>query len=103
MYNYNFKEEKIISEFVENLISINNKELRVNILITEENLLVFRNIKKDSILVGREIHEMPEYELIIKLPLNTINYKVDNENSIIKGSFGELIIFDLDLNQVKNS
>jgi len=45
MYNYNFECEKTLLEIVDNLATINDEELKVNILITEENLLLFKTLK----------------------------------------------------------
>jgi len=49
MYNYDFGNEKVIYESVENLISIKNKEGISNIIITKSKLLIFNNIKKNTI------------------------------------------------------
>ena len=75
MYLYDFGNEKIIIEWVDNLVSINDREYTMNILLTNLNIILFRNIKKDSILAAREIHEMPEYDVVIKIALNDLKYE----------------------------
>lgn len=102
MYNYNFESEKIILEVVDNLISISDATIRMNILITDDNLLLFKNIKANTIFSGRGIYEMPEYELLVKIKLDDINYKIDEENTIIKLGEKEIILYNFDLSKVKN-
>ena len=103
MYNYNFEMERILLEFVENLISIDDSESTCNIIITEENLMIFNNIKKNSVLSAKNIIEMPEYELLIKINLNDIDYEVDDENTTIRYRDKEIILYDFDLSKAKLS
>ena len=101
MYNYNFECEKIILELVDKNISIDDKEYRVNIIITEDNLLIFENVKANSTLTAKGISEMPEYSLIVKLKINDINYEVDDENTIIDLPQKEIILYQFDLSELK--
>lgn len=101
MYNYNFESEKILLEMVDNLVTINDKELRINIIITKDNLMLFRNIKDGSILNSRGIHELPEYELLLKMKFNDIKFKVDEANTIINFNNNEIILYNFDFNKVK--
>jgi len=103
MYIYDFDNEEVIIESVDNLITIKDKEIKSNILLTEKNLLIFKNIKNDSALAGRELYEMPEYELIIKIDLNKIKYSVEENNTYIKIGNEEIILYDFDLNRAKNN
>jgi len=103
MYNYNFECEKTLLEIVDNLATINDEEMRVNILITEENILIFKNIKENSVLNSRGMHEMPEYELIVKIKIDDIKYEFDEENTIIELSKKEIILYKFDLSKVKTS
>lgn len=102
MYNYDFENELVVFEKADCLISFNNKELISNILVTDKNILIFKN-DVNPILKGREIHELPVYELIFKFDLNDIIYEVDEDNTIVKIAKSELILFNFDLNKVKNS
>lgn len=103
MYNYEFVNEKVINEFVDNFVSLNNEDIRCNILVTNLNILLFKNIKRESVLYGREIHEMPEYDLILKVNLNDIEYEIEDGNTVIYFEKNEIILFDFDLNKVKNN
>ncbi|MBE6156295.1 MAG: hypothetical protein E7161_00915 [Firmicutes bacterium] len=103
MYNYNFECEKTLLEIVDNLATINDEELKVNILITEENLLLFKNIKEGNVLNSRGINEMPEYELIVKIKFNDIKYKIDEDNTIIELGKNQIILYKFDLSKVKTS
>ena len=101
MYSYNFECEKIILELIDQIISVDDKEYKVNIIITEDNLLIFENVKANSILSAKGISEMPEYSLIIKLKINEINYEVDDENTIIDLPTKEIILYKFDLSELK--
>jgi len=101
MYNYDFKNEEVIFECVDNVISIDDQAGVSNILITKSKLLLFNNVKKNTVLSGRGIQEVPLYELLIELELNKIKYDIDKNNTIIKLDNRELILYNLDLNEVK--
>lgn len=103
MYNYDFDNEEVLLERVNCLISSNDKDMKCNILVTNKNILFFKNLKENSVLSSREIHELPEYELFLNISLDDINYEVDEDNTIIKIDKNELILFDFDLNKVKNN
>jgi len=100
MYNYDFENESISLEIVDNLATINDVELKVNILVTKENILLFRNIKAGSVLSSRGIYEMPEYELIVKLDLNKINYKIIEDNTVIDFGNKEIVLYNFDISKV---
>lgn len=101
MYNYNFECEKIVLEIVDNLVSINDNEFTSNIIITEDNLLLFKNIKEKSALNAKCVYEMPEYELLVKIKFQDIQYKIDEENTIIELNDKEVILYKFDLSKVK--
>lgn len=103
MYRYNFECEKIILEIVDNLVSINELEFKMNIIITEDNLLLFKNVKEESILKAKGINELPDYELIVKIKLEDIDYEIDGNHTIIKLGNDEIILYDFDLNKLKTS
>jgi len=101
MYRYNFEYEKIILEIMDNLVSINDTDLKMNIIITEENLLLFKNVVEQSILNIKGIREMPDYELVFKIKLSDIEYEVDEGNSILKHFNNEIILYNFDFSKVK--
>lgn len=102
MYNYDFTNEKVVFEKVNCVAEINQKEVFVSILLTEQNLLLFynsnRGILKEKIMgviVG------PEYELLLKISLNDIKYTCEDNNTYIDNV--NVTIFDFDLSKVLNS
>jgi len=97
MYLSDFENEKFMLEIMDNLVSINDREYTLNIVLSELNLLLFKNIKKDSVLSAREIHEMPEYELIVKINLNELKYDIDDNNTVINYSGNEIILYNFNL------
>ena len=99
MYLYDFENEKFMLEIMDNLVSINDREYTLNIVLSELNLLLFKNIKKDSVLAAREIHEIPEYELIIKINLNELKYDIDENNTVINYSGNEIILYNFNLKE----
>ena len=84
MYIYDFENEEVLLEMVNSLISCNDKEIKCNILITDKNILFFKNLKNESVLVSKQIHELPEYELFLSISVDKINYEVDEGNTITK-------------------
>lgn len=98
IYNYDFSDEKVVFESRNNFIEFAKKEMFLNILITNKNILLFRDIKKDSPLSGREMYIMPQYELFELIPLNKLNYEVIHNNTIINN--GEVIIYNVDLDKI---
>ena len=102
MYRYNFECEKIFLEFVSVLVSIKDEEYRVNILITEENILIFKNANEE-ILNLKGITPVADYVLIVKIKLSDIDYIIHEENTVIKYNNYEIILYDFDLDKVKSS
>lgn len=103
MYNYDFKNNEIINEIVENLVSINSKEFIANIIVTKNKILIFENILRNTVLSGRGIYEMPQYELILEINLDEIKYRVDDNNTIININENEVIIYSFNLKNIKLS
>lgn len=102
MYRYNFECEKILLEFMNILASIKDEEHRVNILITEDNILIFKNANEE-ILSLKGITPVADYVLIVKIKLSDIDYIIHEENTVIKYNNDEIILYDFDLSKVKNS
>lgn len=100
MYNYDLKNEIIKCELIDNLVEINNKELKVNVILTENSLLLFYNTANDFIKMKTQgIFVTPNYELLLKLQINDFNYEVIDNNTYINNE--EIIIYNFDINKVK--
>jgi len=100
MYNYDFKNEIIKCELIDNLVEINNKELKVNVILTENSLLLFYNIANDFIKMKTQgVFVTPSYELLLKLKIKDFNYEVIDNNTYINNE--EIIIYNFDINKVK--
>ena len=102
MFNYDFtkNKEKAIYEDRSVLLDINNKEYNLAMIITNKNILLFNDANKNNILRGRGIAIQPDYLLEVSLPLNKINYVVEESNTYIKYKETEIIIYDFDLTKV---
>ena len=102
MYNYDFLGKNIVSELVNVLVSINDNCFTLNTLVTNENILLFKNIKANTVISGRGIYEMPEYDLVLDIKLKGLNFKIEDNNTIINYNKKELIIYNFDLNTALN-
>ena len=96
MYNYDFKNEKVVYENNNIFISINGKELFVSLLITNKNILLFQDLKKNSGLSGREMYIVPEYDLFQKISLHNLKYKIDNDDTLINDN---IILYNLNIDE----
>lgn len=93
MYNYDFTKETIKEEYIDKLVSINDKEILVNIIITDKNLLFFYNYDNDFVTKKAQgILLTTNYELIFQEELNSLNYVCDEDNTYINND--EVIIYD---------
>lgn len=82
MYIYPFKEneEVVFNEREDVLVSINSKKLKVNILLSNKNILVFYN--SDFNLDNK--HITSNYKLIYKIDLGNMEYVVKMGNTYFK-------------------
>ena len=94
MYNYDFKNEKVNYEKTNCFIDVDNKSYVFSMLITDENILLFDNINKNNILNGRGGYLPAENDLVLKIPINNLKYKVENNNTIINFNNKMIIIYD---------
>lgn len=93
MYIYPFKEndEIIFNEREEVLIRLENKKLKVNILLSNKNILVFYNT--DFNLDNK--HITSNYKLIYKIDLSNMEYEIKNKNSYFRNI--DVIFYDFDI------
>ena len=102
MFNYDFtkNKEKAIYEDRSVLLDINNKEYNLAIIITNKNILLFNDANKNNILRGRGIAIQPDYLVELSIPLNKINYVIEEGNTYIKYEQEDIIIYNFDLTKV---
>ena len=100
MYNYDFLKDKehAINEKEQVLVSFGNKKLLVNIMLTDKNLLFFYDTEKDSPLKCSRISVVPQYEVLLKLSLDNLDYHIiDNFTEInFKSDVISIYNFNLD-------
>lgn len=98
MYSYDFTNEKVINEYTDMIVDINDKTYNLNILITNLNILLFLNIEKFNALNGREVFLMPKYELVKIIKLDNLQYICEDGDTIIETE--KLIIYNFKLDEV---
>ena len=100
MYNNDFLKDNdhAINEKEQVLVSFGNKKLLVNIMLTDKNLLFFYDTEKDSPLKCSRISVVPQYEVLLKLSLDNLDYHImDNFTEInFKGDVISIYNFNLD-------
>lgn len=100
MYNYDFLKDKehAINEKEQVLVSFGNKKLLVNIMLTDKNLLFFYDTEKDLPLKCSKMCVVPQYEVLLKLSLDNLDYHImDNFTEInFKGDVISIYNFNLD-------
>ena len=69
MYNYAFKEndEHVLNEAADVNIKFDKRNMLVNILLTNKNVLVFYDTERDSALKTGGMQVMPEFEILFKV------------------------------------
>ena len=99
MYNYDFKkaQEVTLLEKENVIVEIDNNTYNLSVLITNKNILFFRNINIGNVLNTRGMYMPPEYELELKIPKDKIKIKVEDNNTIIKYLDSEIIIYNLNI------
>lgn len=99
MYNYDFKSENILCEKHNVFAVIKEKELFVNIIVTNKNLLIFYNLDNDFVMQKTKgVFISANYELLVKYNLNNIKYYCENANTIIDN---DVILYEFLLNEMK--
>ncbi len=99
MYNYDFKknQEKTLLEQENVIVEIDNNTYNLSILVTNKNILFFRNINIGNVLNTRGMYMPPEYELELKIPKDKIKINIEDNNTIINYLDSEIIIYDLNI------
>ena len=90
MYNYTFKEndEHVLNEAAD----VNIRNMLVNILLTNKNVLVFYDTERDNPMKSGEMQIMPQFEVIFKIDLSNMNYKIEDEDTIININNNKIFI-----------
>ena len=71
MYNYPFKDnnEHVLNEATNINIKCLNKQMLVNILLTNKNVLIFYDTERDSALKTSTAQIYPQYEVMLSIDL----------------------------------
>lgn len=85
MYNYPFRdnEEYVLSEFADVNCQADGSNMLVNILLTNKNILIFKDTDRDNPLKSGGIQTMPEFDVCFKIPLDNMNYTINEEDTIL--------------------
>ena len=99
MYNYDFKNNNEITLFEKEnvIVDIDNNTYNLSVLVTNKNILLFRNINVGNVLNTRGMYMPPEYELELKIPKDKIKVNIEDNNTIIKYLDSEIIIYNLNI------
>ncbi len=97
MYEYDFNKENIVSEYKEITIKCDNTYYLVNILFTDKNILLFYDVNKNNVLKSRNVRVVEKFVLVLKQELNNINYKLQENNTILFVNENEVIIYNFNI------
>ena len=99
MYNYDFKNnnEVTLTEQENLIVDIDNNTYNLSVLVTNKNILFFRNINVGNVLNTRGMYMPPEYELELKIPKDKIKINIEDNNTIVKYLDSEIIIYKLNI------
>ena len=99
MYNYDFKNNNEITllEKANVIVDIDNNTYNLSVLVTNKNILFFKNINVGNVLNTRGMYMPPEYELELKIPKDKIKVNIEDNNTIIKYLDSEIIIYNLNI------
>lgn len=97
MYEYDFNKENIVSEYKEITIKCDNTYYLVNILFTDKNILLFYDVNKNNVLKSRNVQVVEKFVLVLKQELNNINYKLQENNTILFVKENEVIIYSFNI------
>ena len=99
MYNYPFRdnEEYAISEGASVNCKAGNKNIIVNVLLTNKNILIFYDSDKNNLVKSSGIQTMPEYEVLFKVPLDNMNYKVSEEDTLLNIDGSDVTLYNFNI------
>ena len=100
MYNYDFSNEQVIYEKNNIIIEINNQIFRGNVLLTDKNLLLFRDSTDFIKQKSQGIFILQKYELVYKSGLDNLKYEVEDNDSYINND--EIILYEINLKEIIN-
>lgn len=97
MYNYDFRDEITKCELLNSLIEIDEKSYYYNLLITNKNILLFDNINKNNTLMASAVSLLPNNLLVLKIPIQNIHYKIEDDSTIIFFDNKTFIIYNFNI------
>lgn len=99
MYNYTFKEnnEHVLNEAADVNIKFEKRNMLVNILLTNKNILVFYDTERDSALKTRGMQVMPEFEVLFKVDLSNMDYTINDEDTILHMNGGSVTMYNFNI------
>ena len=99
MYNYPFRdnEEYAISEKETINCKVSNKNILVNVLLTNKNILIFYDSDRDNPIKSSGIQTMPEYEVLFKIPLNNMDYTIISEDTLLNIEGDSIILYNFNI------
>lgn len=99
MYNYPFKDnnEHVLNEATNINIKCLDKQMLVNILLTNKNVLIFYDTERDSALKTSTAQIYPQYEVMLSIDLNNMDYKIVDNDSIINIDNKNVILYNFNL------
>ena len=99
MYNYTFKEnnEHVLNEAADVNIKIEKRNMLVNILLTNKNVLVFYDTERDNALKTRGMQVMPEFEVLFKVDLSNMDYTINDEDTILHMNGGSVTMYNFNI------
>lgn len=99
MYNYTFKEnnEHVLNEAADVNIKFEKRNMLVNILLTNKNVLVFYDTERDNALKTRGMQVMPEFEVLFKVDLSNMDYTINDEDTILHMNSGSVTMYNFNI------
>ncbi len=101
MYHYHFQDnnEVLLKESLNINIKIEKRYYQVSFVLTDKNLLIFYDLNKDNVLKGRVVQVLPEYELLWKIPLEDLTYKIEDDHLLILINNQKIDCYDFDIEE----
>ena len=69
----------------------------VNILLTNKNVLVFYDTERDNPMKSGGMQIMPQFEVLFKIDLSNMNYKIEDEDTIININNNKVTLYNFNL------